>query len=76
MENVFKIWSLEKVQEMIFSRTCTNDHHPPIYFDNIPVTQTTVKKYIRLCLYENYNYKTFLNKKLRKFYKVVHKATP
>ena len=43
MENVFKIWSLEKVQEMIFSRTCANDHHLPIYFDNIPVTQTTVK---------------------------------
>ena len=31
-----------KAQELIFSRKCTKEDHPPIYFNNKPVTQTTV----------------------------------
>ena len=43
----------KQAHEMIFSRKCFKEDHPPIYVNNIPVTQTTVQKHIRLYLDEN-----------------------
>ena len=42
-------------QEVTFSRKCTKEDHPPIYFNNIPVTQTTIQKHIGLYLDEKLN---------------------
>ena len=48
----------KQAQEVIFSRKCTKEDHPPIYINDIPVTQTTVQKYIGLYLDEKRNYNT------------------
>ena len=59
----------KQAQEVIFSRKCTKEDHPPIYFNDIPVTQTTVQKHIGLCLDEKLNYNTHIKEKLSKVYK-------
>ena len=59
----------KQTQEVIFSRKCTKEDHPLIYFDNIPVTQTTVQKHIELYLDEKLNCNTHIKEKLRKAYK-------
>ena len=56
-------------QEVIFSRKCTKEDHPPIYFNNIPVTQTTIQKHIGLYLDEKLNYNNHIKEKLSKVYK-------
>ena len=33
----------KQLHEAIFSKMCTNEDHPPIYFNNIPVTHTAWK---------------------------------
>ena len=48
----------KQAQEVIFSRKCTKEDHPPIYFSNIQVTQTTDQKQIDLFLNEKLNYNT------------------
>ena len=48
----------KQAQEVIFSRKCTKEDHPPIYINDIPVTETTVQKYIGLYLDEKCNYNT------------------
>ena len=48
----------KQAQEVIFSRKCTKEDHPSIYINDIPVTQTTVQKYIGLYLDEKRNYNT------------------
>ena len=40
----------KQAQDVIFSRNCAKEDHPPVYFNNIPVTQTTVQKRIAKCL--------------------------
>ena len=45
----------KQAQEGIFSRKCTKEDHPPIYFNDIPVTQTTIQKHIGLYLDEKLN---------------------
>ena len=35
----------KQAQEVIFSRKRTKEDHPAIYFNDIPVTQTTVQKH-------------------------------
>ena len=55
----------KQAQKIIFPRNCANDHHPPIYFDNILVTENTVQKHIGLYLDENLNCSTYINEKLR-----------
>ena len=43
----------KQAQGVIFSKKCTKeDHHPPIYFNDVPVTQTIVQKHIELYLDE------------------------
>ena len=59
----------KQAQEVIFSRKCTKEDHPPIYFNDIPVTQTTVQKHIGLYLDEKLNYNTHIKEKLSKVYK-------
>ena len=59
----------KRAQEVIFSRNCTKEDHPPIYFNDIPVTQNTVQKYIGLYLDEKLNYNTHVKEKLSKLYK-------
>ena len=54
---------------MIFSRKCTIEDHSPIYFIDIPVTQTTVQKHIGMYLDEKLNYNTHIKEKLSKVYK-------
>ena len=56
-------------QEVIFSRKCTKEDHPPIYFNDIPVTQTTVQKQIGLYLDEKLIYNTHIKEKFSKVYK-------
>ena len=59
----------KQAQEVIFSRKCTKEDHPSIYFNNIPVTQTTVQNHIGLYLDEKLNYNTHIKEKLSKVYK-------
>ena len=59
----------KQAQEVIFSRKCTKEDHPPIYFNDIPVTQTTVQKHIGLYLDEKLNYNTHIKEKFNKVYK-------
>ena len=56
-------------KEVIYSRKCTKEDHPPIYFNDIPVTQSTVQKYIGMYLDENLNCNTHIKEKLSKVYK-------
>ena len=59
----------KQAQEVTFSRKCTKEDHPPIYFNDIPVTQNTVRKHIGLYLDEKLNYNTHIKEKLSKVYK-------
>ena len=59
----------KQAQEEIFSRKCTNEDHPPKYFNEIPFTQNTVQKHIGLYLDEKLNYNTHIKEKLSKVYK-------
>ena len=59
----------KQAQEVIYSRKCTEEDHPPIYFNNIPVTQTTIQKHIGVYLDEKVNYNTHIKEKLSKVYK-------
>ena len=59
----------KQAQEVIFSRKYTKEDHPPIYFNDIPVTETTVQKYIGMCLDEKLSYNTHIKEKLSKVYK-------
>ena len=69
MKNVFSPGSSKEAQEVIFSRKCTKEDHPPIYFNDIPVTQTTVQKHIGMYLDEKLNYNTHIKEKLSKVLK-------
>ena len=40
----------KQAQEVIFSKKYTKEDHPPIYFNNITVTQTIVQKHIGMYL--------------------------
>ena len=59
----------KQAQEVIFSRKYTTESHPPIYFNDIPVNQTTVQKHIGIYLDEKLNYNTHIKEKLSKVYK-------
>ena len=59
----------KQAQEVIFSRKCTIEDHSPIYFNDIPVTQTTVQKHIGMYLDEKLGYNTHNKEKLSKIYK-------
>ena len=59
----------KQAQEVIFSRKYTKQDHPLIYFNNIPVTQTTLQKLIGMYLDEKRNYNTYIKEKLSKVYK-------
>ena len=48
---------------------CTKEDHPPIYFNDIPVTQTTVQKDIGPFLDEKLNCNTHIKEKLSQVYK-------
>ena len=61
----------KQVQEVIFSRKCTKEDHPSIYFDDIQCTQTTVEKHIRVYLDEKLDCSTHIKEKLRKVYKII-----
>ena len=54
---------------MIFSRKCTIEDNSPIYFNDIPVTQTTVQKHIGMYLDEKLGYNTHNKEKRSKIYK-------
>ena len=49
----FKPDPSKEAQEKIFSRKCTNEDHPPIYFNNMLVTQTTNQKILGCFLMKN-----------------------
>ena len=59
----------KQAQEVIFSRICTKKNHPPIYFHDIPVTQTTVQKHIGMYLDEKLNYNTYVKRNSARFIK-------
>ena len=71
--NTWKISSnpdpAKQAQEVILSRKHTKEDHPPIYFNDIPVTESTVQKHIGLYLDEKLNYNTHIKEKLSKVYK-------
>ena len=58
-----------KQAQVIFSRKCTKENHPPIYFNDIPVTQTTVQKHDGMYRDEKLNHNTHIKEKLSKVYK-------
>ena len=43
----------KQAHKVIFSKNCTKEDHPPICFNDIQVTQTTVQKHIAMYLDEN-----------------------
>ena len=55
--------------EVIFLRKYTKEDHPVIYFNDIPVTQTTAQKHIGMYLGEKCNYNTHIKETLSKVYK-------
>ena len=57
----------KQAPEAIFSKKFTKDYHPAIYFNNIPVTQTTVQKHMYLG--EKLNYNTHTKERLSKIHK-------
>ena len=59
----------KQAQEVILSRICTKKNHPPIYFHDIPVTQTTVQKHIGMYLDEKLNYNTYIKENSARFIK-------
>ena len=59
----------KQAQEVIFSRKYTKQDHPLIYFNNIPVTQTSLQKQIGMYLDEKLNYNTYIKEKLSRVYK-------
>ena len=59
----------KQAQEVVFSRKCTKEDHPPIYFSDIAVTRTMVQKHIGMYLDEKLNYNTHIKEKLSKIYK-------
>ena len=65
----FKPDCSKKAQEVIFSRKCMKQDHPPMYFNDISVTQTTIQKHIGLYLDEELNYNTHIKGKISKAYK-------
>ena len=60
---------LTRISQKIFSRKFTKEDHPPIYFNDMPVTQTTFQKHIGMYLDEKLNYNTHIKEKLSKIYK-------
>ena len=60
MENDFYPDPSKQAQEVIFWKKYTKEDHPPIYFNDIPVTQTTVQKHIEMYLDEKLNYNTHI----------------
>ena len=58
----------KQAQEVMFPRKYAKEDHPPIYFDDIPVTQTTVQKHTRMYLDEKLNYNAHRKEKLNKVY--------
>ena len=42
-KTLFNADPTKQTQEVIFSRKFTKEDHPPTYFNDIPVTQTTFK---------------------------------
>ena len=65
----FKPDPSKEAQEVIFSRKCSKEDHPPIYFNDIRVTQTTIQKHIGLYLDENVKFNIHIKEKLSKVYK-------
>ena len=65
----FKPDPSKEAQEVTFSRKCSKEDHPPIYFNDIPVTQTTIQKHIGLYLDENVKFNIHIKEKLSKVYK-------
>ena len=59
----------KEAQEVIFSRKYTKGNHPPIYFNDIPVTQTTIQKRVGLYHDEKFSYNNHIKEKLSKVYK-------
>ena len=59
----------KQAQEVIFSRKCTLEDNSPIYFNDIPVIQTTVQKHIGMYLDEKLGYNTHNKEKRSKIYK-------
>ena len=59
----------EQAQEVIFSRTSAKEDHPSIYFIDMLVTQTIVRKHIGLYLDGKLSYSTRIKEKLSKVYK-------
>ena len=43
----------KQAQEVIFSRKCTKEDHPPTYFNDIPVTQNTVQNILGCIFMKN-----------------------
>ena len=65
----FKSEHSKLAQEVTFLRNYTKEDYPYIYFNDIPVTQTTVQKHIDLYLDEKLNCNTYIKEKLRNVYK-------
>ena len=61
----------KQAQEVIFSRKCTKEDHPPIYFSDTPVTQTTAQKHIGMYLDKKLNYNIHIKQKFGEFYKLI-----
>ena len=59
----------KQAQEVIFSRKTSNQSHPVLTFDNIPVNKTTLHKHLGLILDEKLNFEEHLKDKMSKAYK-------
>ena len=65
----FNLDPSKQAQEVIFSWKYTKADHPPIYFNDITITQTTVQKHSGMYLDEKLSYNTHIKEKFSNIYK-------
>ena len=61
----------KQAQEIIFSRRKVKSSHPSVYFNNIPVSSTSVHKHLGMLLDDKLNYKHHLKFVLNKVKKTI-----
>ena len=59
----------KQAHEVIFSRKCTKEDHPVLYFNNIHPLRLMFKNILGCILMKNSNYYTHIKEKLSKFYR-------
>ena len=54
----------KQAQKVIFSKKMTKSSHPQIYFSNVPVSRTSIQKYLGIYLDEKLNFNHHIKEKM------------